>query len=224
LKVCIIALNGLDYDLALKFKSLSQEEIGHVIVDINPLISCVIWGSFITGVKLEWKGGSQRDYRIPSNLKTIFDYAEKPIALWVPAYNPHPSYWHPNFRNLAAKAKSSHNDFLVFEKEMLNLFYEQRNKLLNKLDGNWDLLMAHFNLIDSLGHILPKGRMIKYVVLVAKMVSEIKKRLKNTVILLVSDHGVNHTPNAFYSSNIKLGLNNPKITEFFNVIVSLLQK
>jgi len=56
-------------------------------------------------------------------------------------------------------------------------------------------------------------------------VSILKSAVKNLrLFMIVSDHGFSfktdsHSKHGFYSSSIHLGLGNPKITDFFNLIV-----
>jgi len=56
-------------------------------------------------------------------------------------------------------------------------------------------------------------------------ISDIIKKLENDdIILIVSDHGQKkglHTDYGFYSSNIKLYLENPKISDFKDIIEKL---
>jgi len=58
-----------------------------------------------------------------------------------------------------------------------------------------------------------------------KLVGEVRKRLdENTLCLVLSDHGTidDHTKYGFYSSNIPLGLNNPKMTDFCYLVLKLI--
>jgi len=228
-RVVVLCLDGLNFSLALKYKSLRQKEIGRVVINV-PLITHVVWSSFLTG-KMPSEhgvlpGSDAKSSRIKPGIKKIFDYASKPIVLWMPGWNPHELYWHPLHVKLCVKAGAGdHNAWVRYEKEILSLFYSQRSVVMSMLERDFDLLMAHFNIIDAIGHALhDTNKMDKYVILVAKMVSDIKSKLNGDYrMLLISDHGVEHTPDAFYSCNVKLGLKNPKITDFFEIIKNWLE-
>lgn len=85
--------------------------------------------------------------------------------------------------------------------------------------------MAYFNLADAIGH-LSFGVSTK----MKKVYEELenlatKIRNADDFALIVSDHGMkavgrygDHTKRGFYSANQKLGLKNPKITDFYTII------
>ena len=63
-------------------------------------------------------------------------------------------------------------------------------------------------------------------------VKEVGERLSESFVLVVSDHGMErlgktyfgkHSNYAFYSINMKIGLNNPKITDFYLLIKNVLE-
>jgi len=238
MKVAILMLDGLNYCLAKRFKTLRQEEIGRVINNVTKIdrnLTTVIWSSFMTGKMPEVHGCTPdvhcRDARIKPGVKTILDYAKKPIALWIPAICPHPSYWKKEITTLCVKGASGDREAREkFRSIILKTFQEQRETFLRKLDEEWDLIVAHFNIIDALGHVYRDlTKMLPYVVLVSKFVEEVKAKIDNkTWLLCVSDHGIEirgkHMQDAFYSSNIKLGLVNPKVTDFFPLIVKKLKE
>lgn len=51
MRVLIIALDSLDYDIVVRgnFKHLKQKEYGWIKISINPLTTPLIWASFLTG-------------------------------------------------------------------------------------------------------------------------------------------------------------------------------
>lgn len=255
MRVVIFAFDGLDYQLACKHLVLRQEECGWVNVS-EPLETAIVWASFITGLHYPEhgvrEGTPQREARIKEGVKTIFDYARRPIALWVPGYNPHPEYWNPKDVELTVKAIADPKYFPALENRVLSLFAEQRNIVWSYMyRKDWDLLMAHFNLIDALGHVIRDYRkMEKYLPYLSDLILKCWEvtgtdppirppawkakymaqrpgwRVSGERImwLFVSDHGVDHKPHAFYSCNLELGLEEPDITDFFEIIIGKLRE
>lgn len=230
MKVVILAINGLDYDMMVRFKTLRQTEFGKVDYTNVPLITTIVWASFITGLYPKDHGVDMHNDKIREGVKTIFHEAKKPIALWIPSWNPHPKYWHPYHMYLLPKAAAGdRGSFIVYEKEIHNLFNEQREVFLQRLDEDFDLIMAHFNYIDAMGHAVRNlEKMMKYVVLVDKFVYDViqklNKKFDRYFLLIISDHGLEHNPNGCYSSNIQLNLKKPHITDFYRIIVEMLKK
>jgi len=88
--------------------------------------------------------------------------------------------------------------------------------------------MAHLYITDILGHLYWGTE--RLAVLYEEMdllTRRVKERLKpRDVVLIISDHGMGrlgHTKYGFYSLNIRLGLREPSITDFFNIIKSLVK-
>jgi len=236
LKIIILAFNGLDYRLASKLKTLSQKECGLIDLKGIDILTPIIWASFITGLP-PYKHGvtvdkvrelGSKKVRIKSEVKTIFNIP-KSYPLWIPSINPHPTYWSKELTNLLIeilkREKNWKEKFKTYEKKLLDIFYSQTKQLIEFLNKDFNLIMAHFNLLDALGDALRElNKMMHYTILTSHFVSNLKnyicKKLKGKHFMLIaSDHGVAHQPYAFYSSNIPLNLKNPKITDFYKIIL-----
>jgi predicted AlkP superfamily pyrophosphatase or phosphodiesterase len=151
--------------------------------------------------------------------KTLFDSIKPSIAISVPVINEDvlETYGEIGEGKLKETIETS---IIQFEKEKLQLY--------NNLKKPWKFLMVHFMIADVYGHIYYKSidRITKLYHEFDNLVGDIKRKMgNNALFLIMSDHGTidDHTDYGFYSSNIPLGLNHPKITEFFNQILKLLK-
>ena len=158
-------------------------------------------------------------------ISTFFDKIEKSVAISVPAFDEDVL---AKFGGLfgAIFDEEKRLDFL----ERLFRDYEETKELLFKaLNKGWQLLMVHFQISDLYAHIYYKQRekILDLYEILDELTSQAKEKLDNDVwILVISDHGENeecgHNPFGFYSSNIKLGLTNPRITDFYGMFLETL--
>ena len=272
MRVAILGLDGLEYELVEKFdmKNLMQEEYGKTdLGDFVKIITPPIWASFLTGLP-PGKHGIQEMYRWESNLlqrlaetsvgmrwlkritkspklkrlgfkktyprirdkgiKTMFDYVSKSVALDVPTYNRSLDRYLANLRKAALKNPRTFGG--KFEKCVYNKFLGQKHKFMETFrKGSWNLIMGYTLMPDYLGHNY-RGNLTKmweaYAIL-DDFVGDVRASAeKDVYILVISDHGMklfgetiygDHSDYGFYSSNKMLGLNNPKITDFFQIIM-----
>jgi len=232
LRIVILAFDGLDYRIASKFKTLRQKEYGLINLKGIDLITPIVWASFVTGLPPNQHGVTaqkvrktgSKNVRIKSGVKTIFDLP-KSFPLWVPSINPHPTYWTKEFTNLLLEISIRKQNWIeklrIYEKKLLDVFHDQTKEFIKFLNKDFNLIMAHFNLLDALGDAIRKvDQMTHYTLCVSRFVTELKEKLKGRYFMLIaSDHGVAHQPYAFWSSNIPLNLKNPKITDFYRIIL-----
>ena len=115
------------------------------------------------------------------------------------------------------------------------MFLKIKNQAFKKIKEAWNLFMLWTKLLDTYGELLieNKNELLKVYRACDCFVREIKKRFDDAFILIVSDHGIEkledtkfgkHSTHGFYSSNISLGLNNPFITDFYELITMYLLK
>ena len=106
--------------------------------------------------------------------------------------------------------------------------HEENKKEFLASVGKSDLVMGYFNLADAIGH-LSFGIIDKMKDVYSELEGLAKEtKSSNVFTLVISDHGMtaigrygDHTKNGFYSTNKKLDLNLPKITDFYNLLRSL---
>jgi len=273
-RVAIIGIDGLEYELVEKFgmKNLMQEEHGKTdLSDFDLIITPPIWASFLTGLPPE-KHGIQEMYEWQSRLlkrierstrgikwlkkfesksqilkrlgfkktypaikergiKTIFDYVSESLALNVPTYNRSLDRYQSNLIKSALKQPRIFGK--KFETYVYDKFYTEKDifiKTFCKSDLN--LIMGYTPMADCLGHVY-RGDLTKmweaYAIL-DDFIGDVKALAEENVhILVISDHGMklfeetlygDHSDYGFYSSNKTLGLNNPRITCFFRIILN----
>lgn len=159
---------------------------------------------------------------------TIFDYAENPIALFIPSYNEEP--W---IREAYSKAMNT--SVQAFDKVLWEIHKYRVSKLMKALRRDWDLLMAWFDLADWTGHIY-MGRsnikMLKAYLELNRLASMVSRLINDkTLLMIVSDHGMmpgesggEHSPRAYYSFNKDINWRPKKITDYFHFIKEILQQ
>ena len=161
------------------------------------------------------------------NIQTIFDFAKKPVVISVPSYNEERVNQYLRRRLFDVHRKGLPEK--VLEEEAWEVFYKRLQNTMEKLDEDWDLFMVHFFIVDTFGHLYPKynpsfERLYNEL---DEIVDRIKKKMRDTFIFVVSDHGhqnCHHTPYGFYSSNEILGLHYPSITDFHQIILEVLSR
>jgi len=124
--------------------------------------------------------------------------------------------------------KMDMKDFIKgYKKEYL----KRCDELLYLLDKkNWNLMMMYWFYLDAIQHALFKDKMkiMDSYMMFNDFVGKIKNKLsKDDMILIISDHGQKkgiHTTYGFYSCSKKLGLKNPHISDFKDIIEKKLSK
>ncbi|MFQ5951538.1 MAG: alkaline phosphatase family protein, partial [Candidatus Geothermarchaeales archaeon] len=180
--------------------------------------------------KLLEKGGYRRSYVGKELLTgpTLFERVRNSVALSVPGYNWHPSYAWLNARLEHALDGRGTGEFI---EECWSVYRRRKAELLSLLHQEWTLVVCHFHLGDLLGHLYfsNRPRLEGEVYLeFERLAGQVRKALgERALILIVSDHGMwngHHTPYGFYSSNLPLGLERPKLTDFYATIVNYVER
>lgn len=180
-------------------------------------------------------------------IKTIFDIVDKSIPLDIPTYDTRDEF-QGRLKDLRASLRSMgimegielrhviDNPRLEksFEEKFIwKSFSSMRKRCFKALESDWRLIMAYFRYADPLGHLFRSDltKMWEGYNMADEIIADLKSRVneEDTLLLVVSDHGMKplgrygiHSDHAFYSTNKKLGLENPKITDFFHLILKWL--
>ena len=122
------------------------------------------------------------------------------------------------------------NTIEEFEEIVWKIHEENKKEFLSAI-GKYDLLFGYFNLADSIGHL--SFGIDEKMANVYQELDQLAKTIKDSdeFILTISDHGMeaigrygDHNKNGFYSLKEKKGLELPKVTRFYDLIRSEIQK
>ena len=223
----ILALDALDLNLVKKFncKNLMQKEYGQTdISEFKLERTVVLWASFLTGKNMEAEipVEGQWEFRLKTE-ETFLKFFNSPKAIDSPAYSLREENHREERRLLKAyfddKAGVEEYDRVVWKN------HEENKRLLFQSLGKFDLVLSYFDLADAIGHL--SFGILKKMKEAYEELENLAKRVKEEedFTLIVSDHGMkavgrygDHSRNGFYSLNKTMGLNVPKITDFYHLI------
>jgi len=228
----ILALDALDKNMVEKFncKNLMQLEYGETDISEFKLERTVIlWASFLTGKNMEKKipVKGQWDFKVKGE-QTFFNFFNSFKTIDVPAFSLKQKN-HKSERELLAGYFKKKNTIGDYDKIVWKNHKKNKKELFEILKNNInDIVMVYFDLADAIGHLSfgDTEKMEK----VYNELDEITKKVKHLTddketVLIVSDHGMkavgrfgDHSKYGFYSCNQKLNLNEPKITDFYEII------
>ncbi len=199
--------------IRLLIKKMNMDKEVHKMLMSSKILNKVL-------TKVIQKRRIKQEFKL--NCPTIFDFC-KSIHIGVPSYDELPELAYDIVKK----------QFEVFDGEMSKLSWEKlvrlrfeksKKAMFKRINENWDLFMVYFAVLDHIQHVYFNDLeyIKKYYKEVEELVKKVKKRLpKNTLVLILSDHGMKrgiHARYAFYSSNVKLGLKRPKLTDFYKLI------
>jgi len=225
----ILALDALDPIMVKEFRctNLMQKEHGPTDLSaFNLERTVVLWAAFLTGKNMEANIPlkTQWEFKVPTQA-TFLSFFQTFATIDVPAYS-HKKI-HEEERRLLKAYFNDEATVEDFDALVWKIHEENRKEFLNST-GKFNLTMGYFNLADSIGH-LSFGIQQKMRTVYEEL-DGIAGELKTSedIILIVSDHGMkalgrygDHTKNGFYSTNRKVGLGLPKITDFYNLMRSI---
>ena len=224
----ILALDALDSHCVQKFdcKNLMQKEYGQTsLKGFSQERTVVLWASFLTGRNMEKAIPIKTQWEFKLKPKdTFLSFFKNYLALDMPAF----SLKQENHRRERDLLKRYFDDEASIEEydDVVWKNHEENKRENFSYLGKFELLIGYFNLADAIGHLsfgVPQKMEVVY-----RELDSLAKDVKSSVddrILIVSDHGMkaigrygDHTKNGFYSLNWRLGLNMPRITQFYSVI------
>lgn len=182
---------------------------------------------FKVGQKVREATGARSSFPSRKNIKvdTFFEVVKPSVALGVPVYNKNLEEIYPIGDVMRARQDPEY--LPVFEERVRGIFDEEVKTLFDTLEGEWRLLMVHLHITDLFGHAFWGTE--KVATLYEEMdllTKRVKARLReDDLVLIISDHGMSklgHTKKGFYSFNVKIGLVDPDIKDFFNLVTGLL--
>jgi len=229
----VLALDALDFNMVKRYEcgNLVQMECGQTDLSGFQLErTVVLWASFLTGKNME--------SMIP--VKTQWEFKLKPEETFFPFFKTYEAIDVPAFslkENNHAEERKLLKEY--FDEEATVEEYDAvawKNHGENKKDfldslGHFDMVMGYFDLADAIGHLsfgIPEK--MKKVYLELESITREVKSSSDDFTLIISDHGMkpvgkygDHNRNGFYSTNRRLALNLPRITDFYNIIKGVAQ-
>lgn len=196
----------------------------------------------------EWLGFEReikyptKEYFESRRIKTIFDLVDNSVAISVPSYQP---FIDEETVTLLREAIKDSNKEEIFLRKVWGDFQKKKELCLREVKQKaWELFMVHFHISDHIGHLFRGDltTMFETYITLDKLIQEIKQSIEeNVFLLIISDHGMKpfsrkfindsvprasalagrygeHSEYGFYSCNQELGLENPKITDFYPLI------
>ena len=223
----ILGLDALDVNMAEKFacRELMQLEYGRTDISEFDLEKTVIlWASFLTGTNMQsMVKGDLWSFKLKPE-DTFFRFFKSYKTINVPALSLKQSN-HEKERKLLAGFFKDENSIEEYDSAVWKHHEENKVEFFNSIDEPYSI-MVYFDLADAIGH-LSFGDVEK-MGFAYKELNEIAKEVKKSrddVTLIVSDHGMkaigrfgDHTRTGFWSCNKRLGLKNPRITDFFKIL------
>ena len=281
MKVFILALDGLEYNLVLKWKlkNLIQKKFGWFRVGDEYKIqksttsvpyTPIVWTSFLTGVHPSIHGikrlytygkffefvrnlplirsvkGKRKifqklgvRYRLVNKKdlanKTIFDVVSPSIAVYFVCYN-NPTWLWRKIQKVAQGLGKRYSiedlDAVIWEGYRI-----RKSEVFRRLDDNWVLFGAYFEIADRMGHLHIAKRPLKLMKVyleLNRLAGELKKRLPDDIVfLIISDHGMevsedgvsgNHSERAFYSFNVNEDWEPKDFTDYYPKILEWINR
>lgn len=236
--IAILGYDGLEYDFVTNnnYKNLMQVSYGQTDLSGFELPQTpIIWASFMAGrnVKEEFKDkDSLWTYRLKDE-ETFLSKFENPISFDVPGYNFIEERHEEERADLKAFFKDKSITIEEYDQKGFKHHEFIKQKFLAALaSGDHDIVMGYFGVADVLGH-LSFGMKIKMRLIyddLGKLVEEVQAKY-NCPILVISDHGMesvgrfgDHSDHGFWSTNFELELDNPKPTDFAEIITTKMKE
>jgi len=236
----ILALDALDKIMVERFncKNLMQLEYGKTNIGGFALErTVVLWASFLTGKNMESKIPikGQWEFKL-SKSETFFDFFDRVETIDVPAFSLKFNNHKKEHKLLAGYFKDE-NEIEEFDKVVWKNHEENKKdffSILHRINPVNEknvskIVMGYFDLADAIGHLSfgNEKKMKKVYDELEQMAGRVKELANKTkeFVLIISDHGMkavgrfgDHTKNGFYSSNKRLNLDKPEITDFYKII------
>ena len=160
---------------------------------------------------------------------TIFDNKQiKSIHLHIPIFDKDDF---PEYRKEIIKVISKKLYHPIIEMKLKNEFTQRLKEVYDCVNkNNWQLFMQYFYVLDGVQHIFYRNskKIAKFYLMFDEFIKKLTEIIDDeTLLLIVSDHGLKkgiHTPYGFYSVNNKLGLKNPRLIDFREIIEDKLVK
>ena len=230
----ILAIDALEFNLVKKFNCphLMQTYFGKTdISEFSEPRTMVLWSSFMTGQNLEaevMKNGDDDMWKTHIDYnRTFFSRFTNPVIIDLPGYN-YDMKEHDRERDLlrqyfnANTPKSKEQVKKQYNNTAFQFHRKIKHDFLNALKQNHDLVLGYFSIADVIGHLNFGNTTLMRMIYLD--LDEIAGIITDRYIV-ISDHGMepvgifgDHSRYGFWSSS-EWDLDNPKISDFFEIII-----
>lgn len=168
---------------------------------------------------LNFLGCEKRAYeRSDINNSTIFEEIPDSVAIDIPGYTQN------TFIQRAFEGLKFDKGIEVALRDARAEFEYRKSKFFRELEEEHKLVMVHFQYPDIVQHLVNEEseKEREAYAEIDNLAKRIKERCNEDRVLFCSDHGLwngDHRKEAFWSTNFDIDLQNPKITEFHDIIV-----
>ena len=228
--IVILGIDALEYKYVKAFecKNLMQNYYGKTdLSDYSDARTMVLWSSFLSGKNQEKRILSMKnfwEFRLKES-ETFFSHFSKYSAIDVPGFTQEFSQ-HEKEREMMKKYFDGNLTIEEYDREVLEYHKKIKERFFEELEKDYDIVMAYFNAADVIGH-LSFGIPFKMKIIYKEM-DEIAKRASSYGKMLVfSDHGMkavgrygDHSMHGFWSLPFDASLDNPKPTDFYEIIIN----
>lgn len=234
--IVILAIDALEYSLVERFNcsNLKQKYYGKTdISEFSEPRTMVLWSSFLAGKNMEHRILSMGNIAMWSFKmdisETFLRQFKNPAIIDLPGFS-YDLELHRREREMLKKFFEVQNQEKkdAIRKEYNNNAFEHHRMIKNLFDEALkkenDLVLAYFSIADVIGHLNFGNRGLMR--MIYRDLDEIAGRIPSPKLVL-SDHGMkevgifgDHSNYGFWSTGSK-DLENPKITEFSNIIPNL---
>jgi len=225
LKLLIIALDGLEHDLVVKFglKGLMQAEYGRVDLSLIKRhtrypSTLDVWSTFLAG---------RFRHRIASPAETFLRWFTRYAVIGLPGFMRGLTPQHRRLVDMLVDVLARRLPYARFATAVKLHTLRRMHTTLDAFRRNPEVVVAYFPIADLIGHLfvhrLPVMRRVYG--FIDRVVAKLRRGCTPT--LIVSDHGMapwsgvkrgEHSWHGYYSINRRLGLDNPKIEDFPRII------
>jgi hypothetical protein len=238
--IVVFAVDALEFKKVEEFNcnNLKQDYCGKTdISEFSQPRTMVLWSSFITGKNKEkdvLKDGNKEMWSKKWNIKeTFLKNFKNPLVLDLPGYSYNLKVHEQSRKLLKAyfetdKQEKKEQIRKQYNKEAFDHHKKIKQEFFKALRSKkHDFVLGYFAVGDVIGHLnFGNNTLMKMIYRdFDEIAAEIKKILPKTKLIILSDHGMealgmfgDHNNYGFWSTNFK-NLNNPKITDFANIII-----
>ncbi|RMF54573.1 hypothetical protein D6745_04865 [Candidatus Woesearchaeota archaeon] len=235
--IVVFAIDALEYNLVEEFdcKNLKQDYYGKTdISEFSQPRTMVLWSSFSTGKNKEkdvLEDGNKEMWSKKWDLKeTFFSHFKSPVVLDLPGFS-YDLEAHERSRKLLKAFFTTEDEQ---EKEKIREEYNKdafehhkkiKEEFFKALNEDHDFVLGYFSVADVIGHLNFGNKTMMRMIYreLDEMAAQIKEKCNKLIIL--SDHGMygvgmfgDHSNYGFWSTNFKIPMKTPKITDFSSLI------